>query len=686
MPIINHILNIISNTPTDKPPKQKVAIGIDLGTTFSCGAIITSAGESTFQYLDFDQHQTIPSVIRADYENGKVRYTAGRPAFHLNYNNPRANSYYYAFKTLLGYASLKEKGLYNRLKDKLHYRVKTQKGQRDLNNNMEITNLYMPVFDEHNNEVAQLTALDASTKILRLFKEKLDEQNMEAQGCIITIPAYFNDNQREATETAGKTAGLNVLGTIKEPVAAAIAYQIKHKQKDTKHEKFLVVDVGGGTTDLSVIDSHQGYMEVKAYAGSTFLGGEDINNNLNTFLEEQLKTKHQVVLTDVLDKQRLRGFVEEFKVNFCNYYNDLEGDPARHEPYQQVFYYGNDSDDKQVELTITSEEFNKINEKFWNEFKSYIKEPTNAADGCKFGESIEKFCGHNIEEVNTVLLVGGSTRIYKIRDILIEIFGSSKIDTSLNADTCVAQGAAYHAAAECKYLSDASQLTFSDIIPFCIGIEVQGSMFEAIIKDGSTIPTTADKTFTTMVDGQKSVIIKVAQGLRARFEDNHYLGNFVLELSNPQPRGVPQIKVVVQVQPNNQFTVIAKEEPSGKTAKADFNRYDASLSPEKIKEMKDSYEKHKAEDEKLKELFALQSHYNSIVYQAKQTVNGIEDESLKKSINSEIVKLEAWYGANKDHTVQTLQKRIDEFNSKLAELTGGEVPKEAAKEEDKDEL
>lgn len=684
MQALNKLLNIFATVPIEE--KEEVAIGIDLGTTFSCGAIITSAGESTFKYLDIDQHRTIPSVIRADYKDGKIIYTAGRPAFHLNYNNPRLNSYYYAFKKFMGYASLNEDNLYEKLEGKLHYRVKTDKGSMNLKSNMQTTNLYMPVFDDNEKEVGKLTPLEASTKILRIFKDKLTEQNMVDKGCIITIPAYFNDNQREATEAAGKAAGLKVLGTIKEPVAAAMAYQIKHKQKDTKHEKFLVVDIGGGTTDLSVIDAHQGYMEVKAYAGSTFLGGENVNDNIMKFLENQLKTKHKIILTDNLDRQRLRSFSEEFKVNFCNNYNDLDGEDERFEPYNQTFYYGKDDNEKQASLEMTPAEFEKINEKVWNELKSYIKEPKTKSPGSVSGKSIEKFFGHNIEEVNTVLLVGGSTRIYKIRDILIEIFGSDKLDTTLDADTCVAQGAAYHAATECKFLSDASQLTFSDIIPFCIGIEVQGAMFEAIIKDGSTIPTTADKTFTTMTDNQKSVIIRVAQGLRTRFADNHYLGNFVLELSKPEPRGVPQIKIIVQVQPNNQFTVMAEEVATGKSAKAEFDRYDASLSAEKIRQIKEDYEKNKEGDKKVKDLINLQSQYNSIVYEAKQKVNGLEDDKLKKDLNNEIIKLESWYAANTDHTYETLQNRINDFNKAISKITGGETVQQEPKEETKDEL
>jgi len=339
-------------------------------------------------------------------------------------------------------------------------------------------------------------------------------------------------------------------------------------------------------------------------------------------------------------------------------------------------------------LTINPKQFEEINEEIWNELRSYILEPRTMKKGSIKGKSIEKKYDEDLMEIDTVLLVGGSTRIYKIRDILSEIFGSEKLDTTLDADTCVAQGAAFHAANECKFLSDASQLTFSDIIPFAIGIEVQGSKFEPIIKEGSTIPTTAEKVFTTMTDNQTNVAIRVAQGQRVSFKDNHYLGNFNLNLAKPEPRGVPQIKIIVEVQPNNQFTVRAEEINSGNKAKAEFSRYDASLSPDKIKEMQDEYEKHKDDDEKLRDLFKVQDQYNSIVYQAKQTAGTIEDEAVKKGILSEVAKIEAWYGANKDHTKESLKARIDEFNAAIAKLTGGEAPTDdqTQQEDGKDEL
>lgn len=679
------LLQQVNNYVTAETTQQEqVAIGIDLGTTFSCGAVISSHGESTFRYLEFDEHRTIPSVIRADYENGKVRYTSGRAAFHLNYNNPKMNNYYYAFKRFMGYANLKEDNLYDRLKGKLNYKVKVkQSGKKD------VSNLYMPVFEKEV-EKGQLTPLEASSKILRLFKEKMIENNMEDKGCIITIPAYFKDNQREATEAAGVAAGLKVLGTIKEPVAAAMAYQILHKQKDTKHQKFLVVDIGGGTTDLSVIDSHQGYMEVKAYAGSTFLGGENVNDNVFKFLENQLKQKHQFICSDNLEKERLRSFTEEFKVNFCNNYNDLEGEDIAQEPYTQTFSYKENDEDKDAELSMTPEEFEKINQQFFNELRSYIEEPKVMKKGSVKGKSIEKFYekGKIEKQIDVVLLVGGSTRIYKVRDILSEIFGSEKLDMSLDADTCVAQGAAYHAATECGYLSDASQLTFSDIIPFGIGIEVQGGLFEPIILAKSTIPTKAEKTFTTSADFQKTVKITVAQGLRSAFKFNDTLGEFIFHLTKSQPRGVPQIKVIVSVEPNNQFVVTAIEEGSDNNqAVATFKRKDESLDPKNIKKMQEQYEKNKEEDESFRKLAEARGQYNSIIYSATQNANNIEDKAVKQAINSEISKLQAWYEANPDHTVETIQDRISKFNTEISRITSGEqqTPTEE-KEEAKDEL
>jgi len=588
-------------------------IGIDLGTTNSAMAVM-EGGEATI-IANEEGGRTTPSIVAIN-KNGErlVGQTAKRQAV-INPDNT-----IFSVKRLIGRTIDDEE--VRRDMDLMPYQiikadghVKVKMGDKD----------YTP------EEVSAMI----------LSKLKADAEKFLGQPvteAVITVPAYFNDAQRQATKDAGKIAGLEVKRIINEPTAAALAYGLDKK----KEEKVVVYDLGGGTFDVSVLELGDGVFEVKSTNGDTHLGGDDFDLHLINHLIAEFKKDQGIDLkADKAAMQRLKEAAEKAKIELSTTNETSVNIP---------FITADAEGPKHLDMTLSRADF----EKLVMELVEKTLKPCEAAI---------KDAGVSKDEINEIILVGGMTRMPLVQKKVEEFFGKKPLQ-GVNPDEVVATGAAIQGGV---LGGDVKDVLLLDVTPLSLGIETLGSVSTKLIERNTTVPTSKSQVFSTAADNQTSVEINVLQGEREMANDNKSLGRFVLDGIPPSPRGVPQIEVSFNIDANGIVNVSAKDKASGKEQKITITG-GGSLSEDEIKKMQEDAEKNADEDKKKKELAEARNQADTLVYTAEKTIldaGDKVDEEDKKSINEAVLALKE----KKDSDdVKELAKLTEDLNGKLMKI------------------
>jgi len=502
-------------------------------------------------------------------------------------------------------------------------------------------------------ETKSFTAEEISSMVLTKMKETAsDFIGEEVQNAVITVPAYFNDQQRQATKDAGRIAGLNVMRIINEPTAAAISYGLNNKSGE--EQNVLIFDLGGGTFDVSLLAIEDGVFEVKSTAGNTHLGGEDFDQRMMDWFVRNFKKKTRLDLTES-DRalRRLRTACERAK-------RLLSGDTRAVVEIDSI-YQGED-----LHQTITRARFEDL-------CSDYFRDCLKPVD------QVLKDSGTSKREVDEVVLVGGSTRIPKIQAMIKEYFNNKEPCSSINPDEAVAYGAAVQAAILSGTGSAATRdILLIDVTPLSMGIETAGQVMTKIINRNNTIPCQKKETFSTYADNQPAVTIKVFEGERSRTADNHLLGSFNLEGIPPAPRGVPQIEVAFDLDANGILNVSAQDKKTGNKNQITIANESGRLSQSEIEAMVKDAEKYAAQDKDYADKIKAKNGLEGYAYQMKNSMSELEGKipaEEKKSIDDAVAETISWLDNNPNaekEVYEQKQKSLEQVcNPILAKMYQG---------------
>ncbi|CBF80914.1 HS70_TRIRU Heat shock 70 kDa protein [Aspergillus nidulans FGSC A4] len=594
------------------------AVGIDLGTTYSCVGVFR---DDRIDIIANDQgNRTTPSFV-AFTDTERLIGDAAKNQVAMNPHNTVFDA-----KRLIG----RRFGDAEVQADMKHWPFKV------------VDKSGKPIIEvEFKGETKQFTPEEISSMVLTKMRETAEAfLGGTVNNAVITVPAYFNDSQRQATKDAGLIAGLNVLRIINEPTAAAIAYGLDKKVEGERN--VLIFDLGGGTFDVSLLTIEEGIFEVKATAGDTHLGGEDFDNRLVNHFVTEFKRKHKKDLsTNARALRRLRTACERAKRTLSSAaQTSIEIDSL----FEGIDFY----------TSITRARFEELCQDL---FRGTMEPVERVLRDAKIDKS----------SVHEIVLVGGSTRIPKIQRLVSDYF-NKEANKSINPDEAVAYGAAVQAAILSGDTSSKStnEILLLDVAPLSVGIETAGGVMTPLVKRNTTIPTKKSETFSTYSDNQPGVLIQVYEGERARTKDNNLLGKFELTGIPPAPRGVPQIEVTFDLDANGIMNVSAVEKGTGKTNKITITNDKGRLSKEDIERMLADAEKYKAEDEAEAARIQAKNGLESYAYSLKNTISEGQlqiSEDDKKKVSDKIDEVISWLDNN-----QTAEK--DEYESQQKELEG----------------
>ncbi|WUR02466.1 heat shock cognate 71 kDa protein [Vairimorpha necatrix] len=643
--LLNHIL------ATKKP---EAAVGIDLGTTFCCVSIFKE-NDKEASFLQFDNGEyTYPSVAYYNEVNGKPFYMTGWEAYTHNLSNAVPGRYFFGYKRAIGLADVKELSKEKKFQDSVTYKIKKiQEGNK--------SKTVFLIQDENNNELGVTDPVKLSCEVLKAIKSKI-EMYYTIKNLVITVPAYFSGFQVEATQAAALEAGFVKPQIQREPVAAAYAYQIKKNlSQDSKEDKILVFDLGGGTFDISVVDFLGEMIVVETHDGDNYLGGENVNDALTKYFSKILKEKKNIEVTKNKTLElRLRRFVEEFKIKLCNGYTKED----KQEHKDNFVYSGMDS----IEFSLTMSKFDELNKKFYDDISAKFNDE-------KYGMFRKEDDGSgqppvDKDSISKILLVGGSTRIPYIKKLLKKTFPKATIYDDINADTIVAEGACLWSANKVNMLPENMSVAILDVAPLHVGVKVDSDFFQPVLTKGTIIPGSGVMEFTTSQDGQTKVRIEISQGFRHRFSDNNYLGFCELEVAPGQRRGEPRIAVTIKMSRDGTIEVSALDKVTEKTTGVTFESSVARLDNNKIAELLKDAEKNAEADRELKEIFDLlrQLEEEIRVVQAKVSQPGISEED-KLNIEGIVNGVQKWLDDNKTTASKPdLEDKINMFRESIKSI------------------